>query len=247
MKPSILVVDDEPDLLELLEHHLRSAGHDVRTAATGEDALAEVARKRPDLVLLDVVLPDISGTEVLRRLRRDHDSISVPVIFVTARSDEIDRVIGFELGADDYVCKPFSPRELLLRIEALLRRTTSRPSPSPEHVLAGPFDIDVSRHRVRIDEEPVALTALEFRLLLDLALRRGRVQRREELLERVWQYPVGLETRTVDTHIKRLREKLGAASGWNRNDPWRRVQTPRRPVGDRKLGQDSKAHSSTGC
>jgi two-component system phosphate regulon response regulator PhoB len=176
-------------------------------------ALAEIQRSVPDLLVLDVMLPDISGLEVCRRLRRSPQTIRLPVIMLTARSDEVDRVVGFEVGADDYVPKPFSPRELVLRVDAILRRTTRTEAlEGPQVIVLGDLVIDVPAHRVEVQGQEVPLTALEFRLLLDLASRAGRVQSRDALLERVWGYSPNVETRTVDTHVKRLREKLGAAA-----------------------------------
>lgn len=211
MADHILIVDDEPDIVELLDYNLRQAGHTVVNARDGASALAAVRRQRPDLIVLDLMLPDIPGTEVCRRLRKDPDSQTIPILMLTARSEEIDRVVGFEVGADDYVVKPFSPREIVLRIQALLRRARPPEEGGIEIYRAGSLEIDVPRHRVTVGGEEVPLTALEFKLLLDLASRRGRVQPRDDLLERVWGYSPGIETRTVDTHVKRLREKLGDA------------------------------------
>src|SRR5688572_1561924 len=213
MRERILLVDDEADIVELLEYNLRQAGYTVVTARDGGTALAEIRRQRPDLVLLDLNLPDIAGTEICRRLRRDTATSSIPIMMITARGEEIDRVVGFELGADDYLVKPFSPRELILRIGAVLRRASAPTASTPtERIVIGTLEIDVPQHRVLVDDAEVPLTALEFKLLYDLASKRGRVQSREGLLERVWGYAPGIETRTVDTHVKRLREKLGAAS-----------------------------------
>jgi two-component system, OmpR family, phosphate regulon response regulator PhoB len=213
MSHRILVVEDEADLAELIVFNLRQAGHTAVSVGEGHAALAEVRRARPDLVVLDVMLPDLSGVEVCRRLRRDPGTERLPVLMLTAKGEEVDRVVGFEVGADDYVVKPFSPRELVLRIEAILRRSQTEEAPSGrEHMDMGTLAIDVPAHRVTVDGEEVPLTALEFKLLLDLATRRGRVQSRDALLERVWGYTSGVETRTVDTHVKRLREKLGLAS-----------------------------------
>ncbi len=211
MSERILIVDDEPDIVELLEYNLRQAGYTVFTARDGASAFAEVRRQPPDLVLLDLMLPDISGTEVCRRLKKDAATEGIPIVMITARSEEIDRVVGFELGADDYVTKPFSPREVVLRVQAVLRRARPRHETPDERMVFGTLEIDVPRHRVLVEGEEVELTALEFKLLLDLASRRGRVQSRDDLLERVWGYAPGIETRTVDTHVKRLREKLGSA------------------------------------
>jgi two-component system phosphate regulon response regulator PhoB len=211
MTEHILIVDDEPDIVELLAYNLQQGGFAVATARDGTSALAEVRRQRPDLVLLDLMLPDISGTEVCRRIRKEPGTETTPIIMITARGDEIDRVVGFELGADDYVVKPFSPREMVLRVQAVLRRVRPRGEPKNERLQIGALEIDVPRHQVLVREEEINLTALEFKLLLDLATRRGRVQSRDALLERVWGYAPGIETRTVDTHVKRLREKLAEA------------------------------------
>lgn len=208
----ILVVEDEADLAELVAVTLRGAGHTVTIAGTGAAAIAEIRNKTPDLVLLDVMLPDVSGLEVCRRVRRDEATAQLPILMLTAKGEEMDRVVGFEVGADDYVSKPFSPRELVLRIEAILRRG-QRETQAPKSIVIKELEIDVPGHRVTVNGTEVVLTALEFRLLLDLATRRGRVQSRDALLQRVWGYTPGVETRTVDTHVKRLREKLGAASG----------------------------------
>ncbi len=213
MGSRILVVEDETDLAELVAINLRGAGHDVTVAHDGKTALAEIQRSRPDLLVLDVMLPDISGIEVCRRLRRSAQTVRLPVIMLTARTDEVDRVVGFEVGADDYVPKPFSPRELVLRVEAILRRTIPAAElVGPQVIALGNLMIDVPAHRVEVEGEAILLTALEFRLLLDLASRAGRVQSRDALLERVWGYSPNVETRTVDTHVKRLREKLGAGA-----------------------------------
>ena len=229
MGSRILVVEDEHDLAELVAFNLRQSGHDVVVAHEGETALLEIQHHRPDLVLLDVMLPDLSGVEVCRRLRRNKETVRLPVIMLTAKSEEVDRVVGFEVGADDYVTKPFSPRELVLRVEAILRRAfPSEVSVGPESYVLGLINIDVPAHRVKVGDDEVDLTALEFRLLLDLVSRAGRVQSREALLDRVWGYAPDVETRTVDTHIKRLREKLGAGA--------KHVETIRR-VGYRAVGE----------
>jgi two-component system phosphate regulon response regulator PhoB len=209
MTEHILIVDDEADIVELLDYNLRQAGYTVVNARDGASALAAVRRQRPDLIVLDLMLPDIPGTEVCRRLRKEAGTEAIPILMLTARAEEIDRVVGFEVGADDYVAKPFSPREIVLRVSALLRRARPRDEAPVDRVRVGPMEIDVPRHRVVVSGEEVPLTALEFKLLLDLVSRRGRVQSRDDLLERVWGYAPGIETRTVDTHVKRLREKLG--------------------------------------
>ena len=210
----ILVVEDEADLAELVSFNLEQAGFSVRTAGDGRTALGMIKEAAPDLVVLDIMLPDLSGIEVCRRIRQEPATAGLPVVMLTARGEEVDRVIGFEVGADDYVVKPFSPRELVLRVSAILRRAnaSAESAHSDEVIHCGNLVIDVGAHRVDVEGEAADLTALEFRLLLDLARRRGRVQSRDALLERVWGYQPGVETRTVDTHIKRLREKLGAGA-----------------------------------
>ncbi len=215
MGARIVVIEDEVDLAELLAFNLREAGHHVTTAFTAAAGLSEIQSSRPDLLLLDVMLPDITGLEVCRRLRRQPETMTLPILMLTARGEEVDRVVGFEVGADDYVVKPFSPRELVLRVEAILRRLAVPVQRGvEERIELGSLRINVPAHRVLVRGEEVALTALEFRLLMDLATRRGRVQSRDALLERVWGYTAGVETRTVDTHIKRLREKLGSVADY---------------------------------
>jgi two-component system, OmpR family, phosphate regulon response regulator PhoB len=214
MNERIIVCEDEEDVALLLAHHLEESGYAVSTVGSGAAALEAVRSDRPALVLLDVILPDVSGTQVLRSLREDPMFRNLPVILVTARSEEIDRIIGFELGADDYVTKPFSPRELVLRVQSVLRRGEDTNGAGPDRIDVGPLSIDVARHEVRVRDRTIAVTALEFRLLSHLARNKGRVQRRDDLLETVWQHPGELDTRTVDTHVKRLREKLGPAGAW---------------------------------
>ena len=208
--PAILIVDDERDLLSLLEFNLGQAGFETILAATGEAALAELRRRVPDLVLLDLMLPDVSGTDVFRAIKADPRTRNVPVVMLTAKGDEVDKVVGFELGADDYVTKPFSVRELVLRLRAVLRRTAPATAEQPPEAV-GPIQVDLGAHRAYVEGGEVALTPLEFRLLTTLMSRAGRVQSREQLLTDVWEMSTELETRTVDTHVKRLREKLGPA------------------------------------
>jgi two-component system, OmpR family, phosphate regulon response regulator PhoB len=207
---AVLLVDDERDLLSLLDFNLRSAGFETTLATTGEQALSQLRRRVPDLVVLDLMLPDIAGTELCSRIKSDPRTKHVPVLMLTAKGDEIDRVVGFEVGADDYVTKPFSVRELVLRVRALLRR--SRPGRAAERTpeSVGPIRVDVDSHRAFVDGAEIQLTPLEFKLLTTLMARLGRVQSREQLLEDVWGMSSELETRTVDTHVKRLREKLGS-------------------------------------
>jgi two-component system, OmpR family, phosphate regulon response regulator PhoB len=212
-KPLILVVDDESDIVDTLTYNLQQDGYRTRSARTGGEALkSSKERPTPDLVLLDLMLPDLSGTEVCRELRRDEAMRRVPVIMLTAKDAEIDRVVGFEVGADDYVTKPFSVRELLLRVRAVLRRAKDAPaSPSVKKVEFGELSVDPDAHQVWVADSEVVLTALEFRLLSTLLERRGRVQTRTTLLEDVWGIHADITTRTVDTHVKRLREKLTSA------------------------------------
>jgi two-component system phosphate regulon response regulator PhoB len=206
----VLIVEDEADLSSLLHYNLKAAGFEPEVAATGAAAIAAARASRPDLVLLDVMLPDIPGTEVLRMIREDPSLRRCAVMMVTAKGQEADRVAGLELGADDYVVKPFSVRELMLRIKAILRRLdTEGVGEAP--LSAGRIRLDPSRHEATIDGKDVALTALEFRLLKTLMERPGRVQTREVLLSDVWGITAEINTRTVDTHIRRLREKLGPA------------------------------------
>jgi DNA-binding response OmpR family regulator len=209
--PKILVVDDEPDAVELIEFNLKGAGYEVTTAANGDEALKKARSLCPDLILLDLMLPEVDGLEVCKILRRDPATSGVPVIMLTAKAAEIDRVLGLELGADDYITKPFSPRELLLRVKNLLGRRKASEIKRDVFKM-GELTIDTPRHLVLVGRKPVDLTATEFKLLATLAERRGRVQSREQLLQDVWQYDNLIDTRTVDTHMRRLREKLGKAA-----------------------------------
>ena len=209
----ILVVEDEADLQQILAYNLRQAGHEVVTAANGEAALAQVRQRVPDLIVLDLMLPGMSGTDVCRTIKQDPATRSAAVLMLTAKGSEIDRVVGFELGADDYVVKPFSVRELALRIAAILRRPKLS-AESAARIDFGKLRIDRDAHRVWVEGDEAPLTALEFRLLCLLFDRRDRVQSRAALLDDVWGVSSDLETRTVDTHVKRLREKLGAAGAY---------------------------------
>lgn len=206
----VLIVDDERDLAELIDFNLRAAGFTTRLAHTGDAALVAAREQRPDLVLLDLMLPDMPGTEVCRQLRTGAQTRDLLIVMLTAKAEEADRVRGFEVGADDYVTKPFSVRELVLRLRAILRRVgPSRDGLAP--LALGPLKLDVGAHRFYVDGREVALTTLEFRLLEHLMSRLGRVQTREQLLEDVWGLSSSLETRTIDTHVMRLRDKLGPA------------------------------------
>jgi two-component system, OmpR family, phosphate regulon response regulator PhoB len=207
---TVLLVDDERDLLSVLDFNLRAAGFETLLATRGEEALLAMKRRVPDLVLLDLMLPDLPGTEVCRRIKGDPRTRHVPVVMLTAKGDEVDRVVGFELGADDYVTKPFSVRELTLRLRAVLRRAGSGKPAEPPREEVGPIRVDADAHRVFVDGAEASLTPLEFKLLTTFMARLGRVQSREQLLEDVWEMSPEVETRTVDTHVKRLREKLGS-------------------------------------
>jgi len=209
----ILVVEDEKDLQDVLSYNLRQAGHEPVVVGAGHEALERVASEPPDLVLLDLMLPDMSGTDVCRALKSDPATRHIPVVMLTAKGEEIDRVVGFELGADDYVAKPYSMRELTLRLQAILRRRAA-PAEAPGLATFGRLRIDREGHRVWVDGDEVALTALELRLLSTLYDRRGRVQTRAVLLDEVWRMSSDVNTRTVDTHVKRLREKLGTAGAY---------------------------------
>lgn len=214
MSGTVLVIEDEVDLATTLEYNLRSNGLTARLAHTAKAGL-ELANgdPPPDVIVLDLMLPDLSGTEVCRRLRDNPRTRDIPLIMCTAKGDEIDRVVGFEVGADDYVVKPYSVRELLLRIRAMLRRT-QRSETESQSLRFGSLRIDRGAHRCWVEEQEILLTALEFRLLATLATRRGRVQSRETLLSDVWGIEADVTTRTVDTHVKRLREKLGDAGSY---------------------------------
>jgi len=205
----ILVVEDEADIREVLDYNLKREGYDVVLASTAKDGLRLARERRQDLVLLDLMLPDGSGTELCKSLQHDPATRSVRVLMLTAKSEEVDRVIGFEVGADDYVVKPFSVRELLLRVNAVLRRSAS--DDEGEMTQFGVLRVNRGAHRVWVDDEEIELTALEFKLLLTLHDRRNRVQTRDALLSDVWRIDADVTTRTVDTHVKRLREKLGRA------------------------------------
>jgi two-component system, OmpR family, phosphate regulon response regulator PhoB len=203
----ILVVEDESDVADLLTLNFRKAGFKTSMAADGASGLQKAREDRPDFIVLDLMLPKMSGLEVCKILKNDAATSHIPILMLTAKAEEIDRIVGLEFGADDYVTKPFSPREILLRIRAILRRGEA----PGESLKAGPISIDPARHEVRINGKQVRLTSLEFKLLQTLMQRRGRVQDRDRLLNEVWGYESVIDTRTVDTHVRRLREKLGKA------------------------------------
>jgi len=203
----ILIIEDETDVADLLTLNLRKAGYRVSTAGDGASGLQKARDDKPDFIILDLMLPKMSGLEVCKILKGDAATAQLPILMLTARAEEIDRIVGLEFGADDYVTKPFSPREIVLRIRAILRRGET----ADESLKAGPISIDPARHKVRVNSRQVHLTGLEFKLLQTLMQRRGRVQDRDRLLNEVWGYESVIDTRTVDTHVRRLREKLGKA------------------------------------
>lgn len=209
--PAILIVEDERDVQTVLDFNLKAEGFETMRASNGEEAFAWLRARVPDLVLLDLMLPDVSGTEICRRIKADPRTSAVPVVVLSARGEEVDRVVGFELGADDYVRKPFSVRELILRLRAVLRRTAARTTAPRPVVTIGPIVLDREAHRCTVNDREVELTLIEFELLGTLMEREGRAQSREQLLADVWKLSEGVESRTVDTHVKRLRDKLRPA------------------------------------
>ena len=209
MKEKILIVDDEADILTLLEYNLEKAGFKVISANDGPDAVEITKREKPDIIILDIMLPSMEGTEVCKILKSGDATRHIPIIMLTAKGEEVDRIVGFELGADDYITKPFSPRELILRVKAVLKRGQEQEA---KIINAGPITIDVERSLATADGKVLKLTAIEFKLLLELAKSDGRVLSRDTLLDRAWGTEVYITDRTVDTHIRRLREKLGKAS-----------------------------------
>lgn len=216
MSARILVVDDEPDISALVAYQLARESFRVRTAASGPEALEAIEREIPDLVILDLMLPGMSGLDVLAEIRRREEWQALPVILLTARREEPDRVEGFRRGADDYVAKPFSPQELVLRVEAVLRRVRQEPPTPPEGkvVKVGPFTLHSAAARAEVNGRDLNLTPTEFRLLETLMERRGRVQSRQQLLESAWGVTAHITTRTVDMHVQRLRTKSGEAADW---------------------------------
>lgn len=207
----VLIVEDERDLAELLAYNLEKEGYQALVTGTGVEGLETARRELPDLILLDLMLPGMMGTEVCSALRHSDKTRGIPVLMLTARGDEIDRVVGFEMGADDYIVKPFSMRELMLRIRAILRRSSQEPDTTERQITMGTIVIDCASHRVTVASSEVELTSTEYKLLLYLAEHSGRVMKRELLLQDVWGYNFVGDTRTVDTHVTRLRNKLGDA------------------------------------
>jgi phosphate regulon transcriptional regulator PhoB len=213
MAETILIVDDEPDVLDLLVYNLQKAGFKVNSARDGVTALRKARDETPALIILDLMLPQLDGTEVCRQLKADSKTAPIPIIMLTAKAEEVDRVVGLELGADDYVTKPFSPREIVLRVKTILRRASGKMGPV-EVLKFGNLVVDIPKHEVVCSGRIVELTATEFKLLAMLMERRGRVQSRDRLLTDVWGYEGDVDTRTVDTHMRRLREKLGKAADY---------------------------------
>ena len=216
MTAHILVVDDEPDISALVAYHLARESYRVRTASSGPEAIRAAEVERPDLIVLDLMLPGMSGLAVLEELRKRPEMQEIPVILLTARKEEQDRIAGLRLGADDYVSKPFSPQELILRVAAVLRRVQQAPPPgkSGKVVRVGPFSVDEGAARAQVDGRELDLTPTEYRLLMTLMERRGRVQSRRQLLEAVWEVTANIATRTVDMHVQRLRSKLNEHADW---------------------------------
>ena len=209
MSKHILIVEDEKDLSDTLEYNFKNAGYKVSMSLEGNKAISlATGKNNPDLVILDLMLPDISGLDVCKEIRSNPVSKNTPILMLTAKGEEVDRILGFELGADDYLVKPFSLKELTLRVAALLKRNV--PVESDENIILGDLNIDLAAHRVFLETNEVTLTAKEFDLLVHLARHNGRVQTRDYLLEQIWGYSSDVTTRTVDTHIKRLRSKIGS-------------------------------------
>jgi two-component system phosphate regulon response regulator PhoB len=213
MPEAILIVDDEQDVLDLLVYNLQKAGYKIVTARDGTAALQKARDEVPSLIILDLMLPQMDGTEVCRHLKADPRTAHIPIIMLTAKAEEVDRVVGLELGADDYVTKPFSPREVSLRVKSVLRRASGKTAPA-EILKFGDLMVDIAKHAVTLKGREVELTATEFKLLATLLERRGRVQSRDRLLTDVWGYEGDVDTRTVDTHMRRLREKLGKSADY---------------------------------
>jgi len=211
MAETILIVDDEQDVLDLLVYNLQKAGFKITTARDGVVALQKARDELPGLIILDLMLPKLDGTEVCRQLKGDSRTMQIPIIMLTAKAEEVDRIVGLELGAEDYVTKPFSPRELALRAKTVLRRASGRAAPA-EILKLHDLTLDIGKHEVSHKGKVLELTVTEFKLLATLMERRGRVQTRDRLLTDVWGYEGDVDTRTVDTHMRRLREKLGKAA-----------------------------------
>lgn len=214
MSSKILVIDDEADVVDIIAMNLRGAGFDVVSSNDGAAGLLMAKSEQPSLLILDLMLPQMSGLEVCKALKKEPATSSIPIIMLTAKTGEVDRIVGLELGADDYVSKPFSPRELILRVQKVIGRSQPPTVPVGEMVRVGDIALDHSRHLVSVKNKVIELTATEFNLLAMLMDRKGRVQSRERLLNDVWGYESAIDTRTVDTHIRRLREKMGDACAY---------------------------------
>ena len=210
---TIYIVEDEPDIRETLAYNLSQEGFKVSEFSDAESCLNKIQKKKPDLLLLDLMLPGMSGLDLCKEIRADIALKNLAIIMLTAKGEEVDRIVGFELGADDYVTKPFSVRELILRVKVILKKQTESVE-SDESIEFGPIKLNLDAHEVLINNDEIVLTALEFKLLKHLIKRRGRVQTRDQLLGDVWGYSSEVTTRTVDTHIKRLREKLGTVGDY---------------------------------
>ncbi len=211
MKQKILVVDDEKDILRLLEYNLEHEGYEVVSVMDGPEAVIAAKAEKPQLIILDIMLPNMSGTDVLKALKRDPATEKIPVIMLTAKGEEIDRVLGFELGADDYLIKPFSPKELMLRVTVIIGKKKNVTGHKKENICKGPLEIDLDRIRVEVNGSMVDLTATEFRLLLELIKAKGRTLGRETLMRKISTQEEHVTTRTVDSHVRRVRQKLGTA------------------------------------
>jgi two-component system phosphate regulon response regulator PhoB len=213
-KKKILVVDDEADVTDLVAYHLKAKGFHVEAINDATASISAARQHHPDLIILDIMMPDLSGIQICRILRADPKLAKAPIIFLTAKAEPQDRIEGLESGADDYLGKPFSPKELVLRVESILRRVSAPKESAPAQLKIGEILLDSETHRVTVRGAQLDLTATEFKLLRIMMERQGRVQTREHLLLNVWNYSTEIETRTVDTHMRRLREKLGDEAGW---------------------------------
>jgi two-component system phosphate regulon response regulator PhoB len=209
-KKKVLIVEDEKDIRELVLLHLEKAGFQTFSARDGKEAFRKIQDSRPDLIVLDLMLPELDGKELTKTLKAREDTKEIPIVMLTAKSEEVDRIVGFELGADDYIPKPFSPKELVLRVQAVLKRTEKKGEPAAkEPIRVGELEMDESNFEIRVKGKPLELTKTEFSLLVELVKAKGRLQTRETLLEKVWGFESYGDSRTIDTHLSRLRQKLG--------------------------------------
>lgn len=212
-KERILIIEDDKHISKLIKYNLEKTGYDCTMAVTGEEAFQILDKEQVDLIILDIMLPKMDGFEVCKNIKQDSKLKTIPIVMLTAKGEEVDRIVGLELGADDYIVKPFSPRELILRVKAILRRGKIEET-KKDILTVGILTVDIPRHKVTVKEKEVELTPMEFKLLVTLMERRGRVQTRDGLLSAIWDIHADVYTRTVDTHIKRLREKLGKAGAF---------------------------------